>query len=166
VKRSNGLRRVTPLQNNTPLARHTPMRRATAPLARSALAKKAPRAKLTSRQRQPLDERSEGCCEIRLAAICTGRATDTAHRLGEGMGGRHGEAAERNDRPSNVLRACRRCHRWCHEYPALARTFGWMLRTGDDPLETPVLYRHEQWVLLADDGSLIPWDWHQEGEVS
>lgn len=100
-----------------------------------------------------MDERSGGRCEIGLMAICTGPATDSAHRLGEGMGGRHGEAAEVNDRPGNVLRACRACHRWTHENPRLAQGFGWMLRTGDDPLTTPVLYRHEEWVLLGDDGS-------------
>jgi 5-methylcytosine-specific restriction protein A len=163
VKRSN-LRRVTPLQNSTPIARHTPMRRATQPLARSAFVQKAPRAKLTSRQRKPVEEPSEGWCEVRLWEICTGRATDTAHRLGEGMGGRHGTAAEVNDRPSNVLRSCRACHRWCHEWPILARRVGgWLLRNGDDPLTTPVLYRGEEWVLLDDEGGMRPYEF---GEAS
>lgn len=156
MKRSN-LRRTKPLESRTQLRRREPLARASAPLARTPMKQKAPRAKLTSRQRKPIDERSQGWCEIRLMKICTGLATDTAHRLGEGMGGRHGAAAEANDRPSNCLRSCRPCHRWTHEYPAAAQGFGWMLKTGQDPTKTPLLYRHEEWMLLADDGSMRPY---------
>lgn len=142
-----GLHRRTALRSGTPPARLTPLARASAPLLRT-----PPRAKLTSRQRKPIVARSGFACEIALPC-CTGAATDVAHRLGEGMGGRSGAAAALNDRASNVLHACRSCHRCCQEHPAWARDRGgWMLRTGDDPRTTPVLYRHERWVLLDDAG--------------
>jgi hypothetical protein len=165
VKRSN-LRRVTPLQNSTSLARRTPMRRATQPLKRAPLVASRPKAKLTPMQKAPLLVRSGGWCELRVSAsLCMGRAHDVAHRLGEGMGGRHGAAAVLNDRLSNVLHSCRACHDWCGREPFLARWAGWMLRTGDDPLTYPVLYagREGRW-LLDDEGGVTRLA--QSGEVS
>lgn len=49
------------------------------------------------------------------------------------------------------------CHGWTHAHPADALVFGWMLKTGDDPLLVPVAYGRrgggfsEYW-LTADGG--------------
>lgn len=127
------------------------------PLKRSPMKRSRVEAKLTKQQAAPLVERSGGICELQTVD-CVFVAVDPCHRLGEGMGGRHGEAAEANDRPSNVLLGCRRCHDWCHRNRRLAEAEGWMLRNGDDPLVEPVHYRRTSWRLLADDGT-----WEQTG---
>lgn len=157
------LRRRTPLQQRTPLVRRArlvsrkPLERA-APLASVTPLKRSPMKrgrvvpKLTKQQAAPLVERSGGICELQTVD-CVYAAVDPCHRLGEGMGGRHGEAAELNDRPSNILLGCRRCHEWCHHNRAAAEAERWMLRNGDNPLTTSVHYRRTSWRLLADDGT-------------
>jgi hypothetical protein len=132
------------------------------PLKRSAIAKSAPKPKLTEAQKRPLVERSGGWCELRIEGVCLVVAQDVAHRIGEGMGGRKGASAELNDRLSNVLHACRRCHQRCHDFPATARGHGWMLRRGDNPLAEPVFYCN-RWGLLDDEGGTTP---HQGEEVA
>lgn len=112
-------------------------------------------AKLSRPQRDALEERSGGRCEIETE-VCTYRALDPCHRIGEGSGGRHGEAAEVNDRLSNLLAGCRACHDWCHRNPLAAQHERWMLRNGADPLTEPVHYRRTSWRLLADDGTWEP----------
>lgn len=163
------LRRRTPLQQRTPLVRRgrlvarKPLERmaelkrseplaAVVPLKRSPMKKGRVVAKLTKEVRSALDERSGGICEMQTVD-CVWAASDACHRIAEGMGGRHGEAAERNDRLSNVLAGCRRCHDWCHRNVAAAEREGWMLREGDDPAAEPVHYRRTSWRLLADDGT-------------
>lgn len=89
--------------------------------------------------------RSEGWCELRLSG-CLGRATDKAHRVGEGVGGPWS--------PSNILDSCRVCHRWCHANPAAAKDLNLMLESWQNPLDEPVPYCNAGWVLLDDDGGL------------
>lgn len=108
--------------------------------------------KLTRAQAAPILERSGGICELQTVD-CVFVAVDPCHRLGEGMGGRHGAAAELNDRPSNVLLGCRRCHDWSHLNRTAAEAERWMLRNGNNPLTEPVHYRRTSWRLLADDGT-------------
>lgn len=133
------------------LSRHTRMPRPTAPMRRSPMKAVRVKAKLVPARRRGLADRSGNVCEIQRPG-CTGVATDACHRIGEGMGGRHGAAAELNDRLGNVLHACRTCHRWTHDHPAAARRQGWMLRNGDNPLRKRVNYRSAGWLLLDDDG--------------
>lgn len=154
------LRRRTELQRKVPLVNRTSMRRtelapSVVPLKRSPMKRGRVTPKLTKAQAAPILERSGGICELQTVD-CVFVAVDPCHRIGEGMGGRHGDAAEANDRPSAVLLGCRRCHDWCHLHPAAARTEGWMLRNGDDPLAEPVNYRRLGWRLLKDDGSTEP----------
>jgi len=163
------LRRRTELQRRAPLVRRSSMRRtelkrgtselrrselapSLVPLKRSPIKRSRVEAKLTRVQRDALTERSGGICEIQTLD-CKWEAVDPCHRIGEGSGGRHGEAAEINDRLSNLMAGCRRCHDWCHRNPKAAQAERWMLRNGDDPLVEPVHYRRTSWRLLADDGT-------------
>lgn len=68
------------------------------------------------------------------------------------MGGRKGEARERNNRLSNVLHGCRECHMWTHARPQEAYELGLMLRQWQDPAEEPVV-RRGVLVYLHDDGT-------------
>lgn len=158
------LRRRTELQRRVPLVSRTSMRRtgelkrtampaAVVPLKRSPMKRSRVEAKLTKPQRDALTERSGGICEIQ-SEECTYRALDPCHRIGEGSGGRHGDAAEVNDRLSNLLAGCRACHDWTHREPDAARVEGWMLRNGDDPLLERVNYRRLGWRLLDDEGGV------------
>lgn len=124
------------------------------PLKRAPLVQKRVKPKLTAAQKRPLILRSGGFCELRYPRVCTGRATDVAHRIAEGMGGRHGVAAEANDRLSAVLHSCRQCHDWCHQNPISARGFGWILRNGDVPLRERVYYAGRGWCHLDDEGAV------------
>jgi hypothetical protein len=150
-----GLRRSTPLQQGS--ASMQPGARKNAPRKRVAMKTSAPKPKLTPAQKAPLLERSGGWCELRIPGVCVVVGHDVAHRVGEGMGGRKGEAAKENDRLSNVLWACRYCHRHTHDYPATARGHGWMLRRGADPRRSPVFYNNLRWVLLDDAGGYTPY---------
>lgn len=138
--------RRTELQRGTTELRRTELKRGTE------MKRGRVEAKLTRQQAAPIVERSGGICELQTVD-CVWVAVDPCHRIGEGMGGRHGAAAEANDRPSAVLLGCRRCHDWCHQHPAAARAEGWMLRNGDNPLKEPVHYRRTSWRLLLDDGT-------------
>lgn len=166
------LRRRTPLARATPMVRRSSMRRtelkrgtselkrtempaSVVPLKRSPMKRGRVTPKLTKAQAAPIVERSGGICELQTVD-CVFVAVDPCHRIGEGMGGRHGEAAEANDRPSNVAFGCRRCHDWCHMYPAAAEAEGWMLPNGADPAAEPFHYRRTSWRLLADDGTWEP----------
>lgn len=155
---TSGLRRTSAMQQKA--GREQPGARAL--LRRTAMKKSAPTPKLTVVQKRPLVERSGGWCELRINGVCLVVAHDVAHRIGEGMGGRKGAAAVENDRLSNVLHACRRCHQYCHDYPATARAHGWMLRRGDNPPAEPVFYCN-RWVLLDDEGGTSP---HRGEEVA
>lgn len=99
--------------------------------------------------------RSGGWCEIGLPG-CTRVATDIHHRLGRKAGGRKGDAAERINQPSNLIHACRSCHRvvtspvgeWRQE--ALDR--GLIVLEHEVPAEVPCGLRTGP-VYLLDDGT-------------
>lgn len=142
------------MKRTAALKPRTPLARSSVPLRRAPLVQKRIKPKLAVQQRARLADRSHGWCEIRWPNVCTGQATDAAHRIGEGSGGRHGAAAELNDRLSGVLHACRSCHQHCHANPAFARGKGWMLRNGDRPAAEPVYYAGRGWRKLDDDGGV------------
>jgi hypothetical protein len=102
--------------------------------------------------RELLIARSGGWCEAQLP-MCLGGATDSAHRITQKSGGRHGAAKAAHDVLSNTLDLCRACHRWTHDYPALAKNLGLALDESDNPLECPVAYRGE--VRYLTDGGAV-----------
>ena len=121
-------------------------------LTRSPMKRTRPKPTIPAALRRQLEARSGGWCEARLL-FCTGRATDTAHRNGQKMGGRPGD----KPRLSNVLHLCRACHGWCHNRPAEAKDLGLMLEEWQDPAGEPVAYQSNGFVLLDDAGGLWPW---------
>jgi hypothetical protein len=147
---TSGLRRSTPLQQQ---AGRESLSARQSPLKRSSIAKSAPKSKLTTVQKRPLLERSEGVCEIGTA-YCAHFATDVCHRRGEKAGGRHGDAAVLNDRLSNVLHGCRTCHNFTGQWPKTAELNGWRLTELADPLAERV-NRRGRFVFLDDEGGVF-----------
>lgn len=81
--------------------------------------------------RRIVADRAGDTCEVRLAGVCQGRASNMHHRR------KHG----RDWTPSNVLHVCGSgttgCHGWIEHHPDLARELGlWVDSTGD-PAATP-----------------------------
>ena len=156
MKRSDIARGTTPLKRNTPLTSKVPLPRSgLGNNERQGPPAKRPRVKpaVPPKVRLVLALRSGGVCEMALSG-CTGVATDPAHRLKQGMGGRHGDAKVAHDVLSNLLHACRACHSWTHAEPGRARVLGLMLREGDDSTAVWALYRGlQRW--LTDDGLVL-----------
>jgi hypothetical protein len=98
--------------------------------------------------------RSEGWCEIQLPGVCVGRASQKQHRITQKSGGRHGAAAVRSDRASNLLDSCWACHGLVTERPERACTYGWSLEEWQEPTQEHVLYRSERRVYLDDAGGV------------
>ena len=147
---ATGLRRTSGIQQRA--GRESLDARKNSPMKRVAMAVSRPKPKLTKAEKAPLLERSGGICEIGTSA-CGHIATDVCHRRGEKSGGRHGEAAELNDRLSNVLHGCRLCHRLATDYPKTALLNGWRLLEHADPLAERVNYRG-RWVFLDNEGGV------------
>lgn len=96
--------------------------------------------------RKLLKKRSGGLCEV---CPVEHPGTDWHHRVKAGQGGPWSG--------SNGLLVCRSVHAWITLNPYGARAKGWGLWSTEDPAVEPVRYRGE-WVLLGDDGSLVPSD--------
>lgn len=123
------------------------------PLTRSPMKRTRPkRCPAEVRTRRVVAKRSGGLCEMNLSG-CTRWATDTAHRVAVGMGGK---PLDNDWRPSNVVHACRTCHSWCHARPTEAYDLGLMLKQHQEPMAEPMAYQNAGWVVLADDGTLWP----------
>lgn len=156
MKRSE-LSRRTPLAPGAPLSRTVPLPRsglkANAGGHHGPVTKPKRRGAVPARILTVLQARSGGVCEIVLPG-CGHTATDPAHRIKQGMGGRHGDAKVAHDVPSNALHVCRWCHTICHQQPALAYRRGWMLREHQNPLTERVFYRG-LWRWLTDDGLVL-----------
>jgi hypothetical protein len=101
--------------------------------------------------RRVVRERSGGLCEVQIPGICEGRATNYQHRVNRSQLGGYA--------PSAALDACGSGTTGCHGRitgnPEEAYRNGWSVRSWDNPLTCPVLYRGE-WVLLDDAGGLTP----------
>jgi hypothetical protein len=157
MKRGEPLKRTTPLVAKSGLKRATPMAQRAGRESLSARTgskdKSAPkkRRRSTVDLRAALTRRSGGVCEMALDG-CQGAAVDPCHRIGTGMGGRHGEAVALSDRPSNAIFGCRSCHDWQHANVGMAKAYGLILPNGADPTREPVLLRYGV-VVLDDDGT-------------
>lgn len=92
--------------------------------------------------------RCEGC-RLRLAP----EAMAFHHRLPR--------QPRRDDRPSNGLGLCVKCHGWTHQNPKAARSLGWIISRDDlrSPAEIPVWF-HDRLVdiphLLDEYGGITP----------
>jgi hypothetical protein len=135
------------LQRKTPF-RPTPRDKATPKPCRFRKPRKPGEAAAEEHARARVGERSQGVCEIQILGVCFGRATNFSHRYPEGQGGPWAA--------SNGLHACGSGSTGCHGYIESHRTEayanGWLLRTGSDPLTTPVVVWPTGLVFLDDDG--------------
>ncbi len=104
-------------------------------------------------------ERSGRRCELGIEGYCVGQASELSHRVARGNGGCHRAGKAESDRPSNLLDACRPCHRVITRQPwkVRAELHGWVVRHGADPAQVKV-YRRGVWVYLADDGSVYGYE--------
>jgi hypothetical protein len=93
--------------------------------------------------RQLVHERSGGRCELRG---CHEEATHLHHRQLRRFG---------NHTPANLLDVCARCHDLIHSSTMTdaARQWGLLLKSHQEPTQTPVILRHG-WVLLDAEGGL------------
>lgn len=70
----------------------------------------------------------------------------------------------------NLTALCSSCHSWCHAHPALARKYGWIVSAYMEPVAVPMLWRSKEWVLLSEDGGMVPAfnveDAHSEGAAT
>lgn len=103
--------------------------------------------------REQLVARSGGWCELRLPG-CLGGATDPSHRKTQKAGGRHGAAKVEHDQLSDVMDACRACHRWVHARVREAREMGLMLEEWQNPEDEFVVYRGKL-SYLTNDGRVL-----------
>jgi hypothetical protein len=106
--------------------------------------------------------RSKKECEIGPEGLegCWGRGQEKHHRISQKAGGRHGAAARRSDRPSNILFLCVFCHLVVTNCPRWAYENGVSLRERQEPTAEPVLYRGE-FSYLDDAGGV--WSYEDAG---
>lgn len=102
--------------------------------------------------RAKVEARSGGMCEVGVPGVCQGQGREFQHRQAKGQLGQW--------TASNGLRVCGHgntdgCHGHIHSHPTEAYAKGWSVRSWDNPLTRPVLYRG-QWVLLDNEGTYTP----------
>jgi 5-methylcytosine-specific restriction protein A len=79
------------------------------------------------------------------------RAVQIHHRRPRGMGG---STATDTNTASNALALCVGCHQSIESNRAEAISMGWLVPQSYSPA-TQVVLRRGEWVLLADDGSVL-----------
>lgn len=112
-------------------------------------------AEFTAEAMRLMRERSGGLCEVQWPKVCQGSGSQLVghHRRPRGNGGTKRNSSRR---AANGLMACT----WCHSFLETgergeARRLGFIVDQNAEPAEVAVFYRHEQKVLLCDDGSLV-----------
>lgn len=93
--------------------------------------------------RELVGQRDRGRC---FRCQASGRM-DYSHRVTRGV-------AEHRWSPANALLACRSCHQWMHDHPALARASGWHVSQFGTPDMVPAR-RYDGWALLRTDGAIV-----------
>lgn len=120
---------------------------------RKPLKSKPPRITPEERRTRKITEaRSDGFCE----KCGTAGATDKAHRISRGVGGRWEVA--------NILDLCRNCHQYNHANPTTAYKGGWHLHSHSTPADYRVWLHNEGtfgWAYLHEDGTFT---WAEEAE--
>ena len=144
---------VLPMKRSTALARRTPLVR------RSALPRRRGPIRSTSEQdairycdaetaRRWVRDR-DGCC-----VRCGKPGVDAHHRLPRGRGGARRDPSQ--FALSRLVWLCRDCHHWTENHRLLALGLGLLVRHGATSCSQVPVYRHRSWVLLTDEGLVIP----------
>lgn len=157
------------------LSRHKGLDRGDSTLARTEWRTPKDRQPGKAKRRKPADgmseatarrlvyKRSGGACEVRIAGVCLGRATNWHHRQNRSQSGQW--------LPSVGLHVCGSGTTGCHG--ALTNTNGhrteyerngWIVRSHQNPAAVPVLYAGRDFYLLDDAGDLhlAPWPLHPD----
>jgi len=140
--------RRTPLApRSRPLRRLTPLR----PVSERMLASNP--AVVLARER--VEERDGSCI------LCDGPGVDVHHRLPRGKGGarREGDIFAL----SRLVWLCRDDHRWVESHRLLAYGLGLLVRHGVTPCSEIPVFHHGRWVLLNDDGDVVPTEADDQG---
>jgi hypothetical protein len=141
MKRSTAIIRRTPLVRCSALPRrHVPIR----PISEreAALSNAANTARGLVRER-------DGCC-----ILCGSAGVDAHHRLPRGGGGAIRDPSR--FALSRLVWLCRECHCWVESRRTLAQGLGLLVRHGITPCSRVPVFCHGRWVLLTDDGLVIP----------
>src|SRR5690625_512125 len=143
LSQKSSLNRTTGLKSNSTLKSSAPLKSGTS------------RMKTKPRTQSPQEREARALVKSRSDSICEicGRreATDMAHRVGAGVGGKW--------RAGNLLHACRLCHSRNHDHPQNSFDHGWHLRSHQDYLEEPVLLVKDgvsRWYTLENEGGILP----------
>lgn len=161
--RRTALQRRSELRR-TPLQPKKPMTRARA--VRTQVAKTQRDTGPTRAQRDAVEDRAMGCCEMCGTPLITfSHAGDRTsyrphsihHRQPRGMGG---TSRPEINSPANLLLVCGTgttgCHGWIESNRAEAYTNGLLVGAGADPAEVPLLLEGGDWYLHDHDGGRRP----------
>lgn len=99
----------------------------------------------------------DGQCTLRATHTFAKSGEQICHRLHRQMGGTN---LAYINAPANLCWGCADCHDYCHANMTEGYANGWLLRHGQDPLTTRMLYMG-YWVYLDNSGlvrSLTPFE--------
>lgn len=145
--RRSGIARKSELRRTSELAR-SPLARGKGLKARKVSAARPRDTGPTREQRVQVYFRAGACCERCGDLIREGMEFSVHHRLPRGRGGR-------NELPNLVLlcgSGVTGCHGQVESQRAASYDTGWLVETGVDPAEKPVLVINRGFVFLTDDG--------------
>lgn len=161
MRKGKPLRRRTGLKTNTPLRTTKPLKRVSIVPGKSTV---NPTRMKPWRPTQTPEERAarkivqkrslvDGVrmCELAIPGTCLGRATNYSHRVNASQGGLYAAGWALDSCGSGTTG----CHGNLHASPAKGYENGWLVKSWDNPLTRPVLYRG-RWVLLDNDGRVFP----------
>ena len=141
------MKRSTAIVRRTPLVHRSAMPHRRAPI-RPVSERKAEQSDAANVARGLVRDR-DGCC-----ILCGKPGVDAHHRLPRGGGGALWDPSR--FALSRLVWLCRDDHRWVEGHRLLAYGLGLLVRHGITPCsEIPVL-RHRRWVLLDDNGGVVP----------
>lgn len=106
--------------------------------------------------RNAVQQRARFCCE-RCGVSLGPDAGQVHHRQPRAMGGSRRPEV---NAPQNLVLLCLGCHMWTESRRKQAYLAGWLVRTGFDPANVPILHALHGWVLLLPDGGWC----HIEGD--
>lgn len=142
------------LARRVPLAGGKELERGTARLKRRAELTAKPRARKAatdtgpSRKVRALVLARDGFACVRCGRSVIGIRASVHHRKRRSQGGAN--------TPDNLAVMCGTgttgCHGWVHAHPNWARDAGWLVRSGDDPAQVPMLATSGLLTWLAPDG--------------
>ncbi len=141
MKRSTGIIRRTPLLHRSA----TPRRRA--PI-RAVSEREAALSNAANTARGLVRDR-DGCC-----ILCGKPCVDAHHRLPRGGGGALWDPSR--FAWSRLVWLCRDDHLWVESHRPLAYGLGLLVSHGGTPCSGIPVFHHGRWVLLDDNGGLIP----------